>query len=205
MTQGDRIKNLRIKNNMAQTELARLTKSSKQTIYKYESGIVTNIPYDKIVLIARALHATPGYILGWEDGDANMPQNVFPVSKKSFPMLGKVACGEPIFADEERGVSIDASADINADFCLRCAGESMVGDGINDGDIVFIKNQPIVNNGEIACVIIDDEATLKHFYQTDGQVTLIGSNPKFMPLVFSESDCKNIKILGKAVALTRML
>lgn len=203
MTQGKRIKKLRIENKMSQVELAKLSESSKQTIYKYENEIVTNIPYDKLILIARALKTTPGYILGWEE--EQMPSNIFPIKKKTFPMLGNVACGEPIYADEERGVSVDADADIHADFCLRCAGESMTGDGINDGDIVFIRKQPMVDNGEIACVIIDDEATLKHFYGDGSQVTLAASNSAFAPMVFRESDCKNIKILGKAVAFTRIL
>lgn len=204
MTIGARIKELRLKNNMMQVDLAKAVNSSKQTIYKYENDIVTNIPYDKIILLAKALNTTTAYLMGWEDEIPSYP-GIMPVEKKRFPFLGEIACGEPIYADEEHNVWLESDSSIKADFCLRCKGDSMTGDNINDGDVVFIRKQDTVNNGEIACVIIDDEATLKHIYLSDNTVSLVSSNLSYPPLVFKEDDCKTIKILGKAVALSRIL
>lgn len=204
MTIGARIKELRQKNNMMQVDLAKAVNSSKQTIYKYENDIVTNIPYDKIILLAKALNTTTAYLMGWEDEIPAYP-GIMPVEKKRFPFLGEIACGEPIYADEEHNVWLESDSSIKADFCLRCKGDSMTGDNINDGDVVFIRKQDTVNNGEIACVIIDDEATLKHIYLSDNTVSLVSSNLSYPPLVYKEDDCKTIKILGKAVALSRIL
>lgn len=203
-TMGQRIAKKRKELNLTQEELAhKVGYKSKTTINKIEKG-KNDIPSKKLKFFAKALSTTEEYIGGW-DSNEFCDSNIFPIKKKTFPMLGNITCGEPIYADEERGISVDANVDINASFCLRCAGESMTGDGIDDGDIVFIRKQPMVENGEIACVIIDDEATLKHFYKGDNQVTLVASNPGYAPMVFRESDCKNVKILGKAVALTRIL
>lgn len=204
MTIGARIKELRLKNNMMQVDLAKAVNSSKQTIYKYENDIVTNIPYDKIILLAKALNTTTAYLMGWEDDLPSYP-GIMPVEKKRFPFLGEIACGEPIYADEEHNVYLESDSSIKADFCLRCKGDSMTGDNINDGDVVFIRKQDAVNNGDIACVIIDDEATLKHIYLADNTVSLVSSNLSYPPIVYKEDDCKTIKILGKAVALSRIL
>lgn len=87
--------------------------------------------------------------------------NIIPISTKRFPLLGDIACGKPIMANEEKELYVEAGTNIHADFCLKAKGDSMIGARIYDGDIVFIRKQEMVNNGEIAAVIIDDEATLK--------------------------------------------
>ena len=117
-------------------------------------------------------------------------------------MLGDIACGEPIYASEDRESYIMAGTDINADFCLRAKGDSMIGARILDGDIVFIKKAPTVNNGEIAAVIIGDEATLKriYYYPQKGKLILQAENPKYEPLVYIGEELNEIRILGKAVA-----
>lgn len=203
-TTGQRIKELRLQKDMKQIELAKAVKCSKQTIYKYENDIVTNIPYDKIIDIARVLETSEAYLMGWVDS-SKIYKNIIPIKKKSVPMLGEIACGEPTFADHQYNTYVEADDNINADFCLRCKGDSMIGDGINNGDIVFIRKQDTVENGEIACVIIDDEATLKHVYISDNNITLIASNTNYPPMVYGEHDAGTIKILGKAVALSRVL
>ena len=203
-TTGQRIKELRLQKDMKQIELAMAVKCSKQTIYKYENDIVTNIPYDKIIDIARALETTEAYLMGWAE-DSLSYKNIIPIKKKSVPMLGEIACGEPTFADHQYNTYVETDDNINADFCLRCKGDSMIGDGINDGDIIFIRKQDTVENGEIACVVIDDEATLKHVYMSDSNITLIASNTNYAPMVYGEHDAGTIKILGKAVALSRIL
>ena len=117
-------------------------------------------------------------------------------------MLGDIACGEPIYANEDRESYVLAGTDIDADFCLKAKGDSMIGARIYDGDIVFIKKQNIVDNGEIAAVVIDDEATLKRvYYERDkNRLTLQAENPKYRPLTYEGEELDHIHILGKAIA-----
>lgn len=128
--------------------------------------------------------------------------NIFKIEKKKFPLLGSVACGEPIFADEDRESYIIAGTDIQADFCLICKGDSMINARIYDGDIVFVKHQPMVNNGEIAVVLIDNEATLKRFYyyKEKNMVILKYENPKYEDKVLIGEELEQVRVLGKAVA-----
>lgn len=128
--------------------------------------------------------------------------NIFPITTHKLPMLGEIACGKPIFMDENRDNYTMIGSNVEADFCLKAKGDSMVNARIMDGDIVFIRSQPEVENGEIAAVAIDDEATLKRFYRDEitQTVTLISENPIYAPMVFTKECQKNVYILGKAVA-----
>lgn len=119
-----------------------------------------------------------------------------------IPVLGNIACGEPIFAENLVEFYVDALDGIKADFAVIAKGDSMIDSRIYDGDLVFIKKQDIVENGEIAAVLIGDEATLKRFYfdKNTSTVTLMPANPKYQPYVFLDDELDNVKILGKAVA-----
>ena len=132
---------------------------------------------------------------------------LYPVKKKRFPVLGKVACGEPIFAEEDRETSIMASADINADFCLIAQGDSMTGAHIEDGDVVFIRQMEVVPNGKIAVVLIEDEATLKYIDWRPESYTLILSpaNPAYRIQVYQGEELDHIRVLGMAVVLQKNL
>ena len=136
-----------------------------------------------------------------------LPSNVRPIHVKRFPMLGEISCGTPIFADEDHETYIDASADIHADFCLTAKGESMIGARIHDGDVVFIKSMPMVENGQIAAVIIDDEATLKrwYYYPEKQKLILTPENPAFEPLVFVGDELDSVHCLGLAVSFMSKL
>lgn len=197
MTKGERIKRLREQRGINQTALADRIDTSKQTLYKYENDIITNIPSDKIEALAEALGTTPAYIMGWDDIAFS---NIHPVKTRSFPVLGAVACGETIYMSEEKGLYVDASNDIRADFVLIAHGDSMINARIHDGDVVFVRKQEEVENGEIAVVAIDDEATLKRFYKYADMIVLRAENPTFKDMVFTSDDHKEIRILGKAVA-----
>ena len=137
-----------------------------------------------------------------ESEDVYIYDNISPIRLKKFPMLGNIACGEPIWADEDKESYVMADMDISTDFCLTAKGDSMIDAHIYDGDIVYIRKQPIVDNGEIAAVIIDDEATLKRFYREGNKVTLMPCNPRFSPLVYTNEELNNIIIVGKAVGYT---
>ena len=128
--------------------------------------------------------------------------NLSPIQTQRIPMLGEIACGEPIWCDEDRESYIEAGTNIRADFCLKAKGDSMINARICDGDIVFIKQQPMVENGDIAAVIIDNEATLKRVYfdKENGKLVLQAENPKYSPLVYIGDELNSIRILGKAIA-----
>lgn len=138
-----------------------------------------------------------------------MPQppslsNVFPIELKRFPMLGEIACGEPKYTNEDRESYVMAGTNIQADFCLRASGDSMINARILDGDIVFIRKQDMVENGEIAAVVVnnDSEATLKRlfYYQEKALLILKAENPAYEDLIFTKEELNQVHILGKAVA-----
>ena len=125
---------------------------------------------------------------------------LMPVSKRHIPLLGSIAAGRPIFCEE--GVEVvDAANGISCDFALRVRGDSMVGARIHDGDIVFIRRQDDVDDGQIAAVLIDDEATLKRVYHIPNGLQLLSENPKYPPMLFTFADHTTIRILGLAVSL----
>lgn len=202
---GERIKALRKKRGLTLEELAEAIGTSKQNVHRYERGIVTNIPAERILALANALETTPSELMGWASeatvGISDIDGAV-PITVKRLPILGDIACGKPIYADEDHESFAAADSSLDADFCLRAHGDSMTGARIFDGDIVFIRSQSSVDNGEIAAVIINDEATLKrvYFYPEEGKLILSPENPKYAPLVYIKDELNNIKILGKAVA-----
>ena len=197
----NKLKELRRARGLTLEELAERIGTSRQTIHRYENGIITNIPPDKVVSLAEALGTTPSSLMGWESDDIfGRYDNIMPISTKGLPILGSISCGKPIYAEEEHESFAATGTNLDADFCLRAVGDSMIGARIFDGDIVFIRRQPSVDDGEIAAVLIEDEATLKRVYITDESVTLISENPKYKPMVYTKKQCKNIRILGKAVA-----
>ncbi len=205
MTKGERIHLQREKLGLTQSELASKIDVSKQNMYKYENDIITNIPSDKIELIAKVLRVSPAYIMGWEESPSNdlsslEQYGIKPIKTKKFRMLGEIACGQPIYCDENYETYIEASEDINADFCLTAKGDSMINARIFDGDVVFVKEQPVVDNGEIAAVIIEDEATLKRVYLKPDKIILRPENPIYDDIIYEKEEMNRVRILGKAVA-----
>ncbi|MFP5520811.1 LexA family protein [Peptococcus simiae] len=210
MSIGDRIRKQRLKKDLSQEDLAKMIGTTRQNIYKYETGIVSNIPSDKIEAIAQSLQVSPAYLMGWqenknivsEDIDLSSYDNILPIKTKKIPLLGEIACGVPIYADEDRECYVEVGTDIRADFALKAKGDSMIGAFIRDGDIVFIRRQPTVEEGEIAAVIIDDEATLKrvYFHKEIGAVELRADNIAYKSLIYSGPELEQLHILGKAIA-----
>ena len=212
MTLGEKIYRLRTELGMTQDELAKKTGyKSRSSIAKIENG-ERDVPRKLIAELARALGTDPSYLMEWgesaEDGeDIAARYGLMPVRKKRFPMLGEIACGEPIFADENRESCVIADTDLDADFCLRAKGDSMINARIHDGDIVFVKSMPIVENGDIAAVVIENEATLKrvYYYPDKGKLILTPENPRYEPFVFTGEELNSIRILGKAVGFMSRL
>lgn len=205
-TKGERIRDAREAKKMSQEELGRACRTTKQTIYKYESGIITNIPLDKLEIIADALGVSSAYLAGWDESPAHTPENVMPVPQmRSVPLIGSIACGKPILADENREGAVDVPSHVRADFALRCKGDSMINARIYDGDIVYIRQQEEVEHGEIAAVLIDDAATLKRVYLYDDHISLEAENPQYRPMVYWGDEMNNVRILGKAIAFTSVV
>ena len=138
----------------------------------------------------------------WPESDIPQLPNIFPIAKKRIPFLGQIACGEPIFCNEDRESYIAAGADVRADFCLKARGDSMTGARIMDGDIVFIRKDAEIVNGGIYAVEIDDEATLKRVYYDEAaqELRLLAENPKYPTMVYSGERLAHVHVLGKAIA-----
>lgn len=214
---GNRIKQAREDKGFTQEELGRALGLNKSTVQRYETAKIEKIKLPVIEAMAQILNVNPEWLSDKttvrteyntikesnRDIDILMSRfnNIKPIQLKRFPLLGDIACGEPIFADEDKESFIMADMDIQADFCLTAKGDSMINARINNGDIVFIKKMSMVENGDIAAVIIDNEATLKrvYYYPEKNKLMLVAENPAFEPLVYINEELDTIHILGKAV------
>ena len=191
------------------SELSEMTGISQATISQYRSGY-SKPKQPRLMDIAKALGMNPVWLMGLDvpmrapDDEQSLPQfsNVFPISKKRIPLLGEIACGEPIFCNEDRESYIAAGTDVRADFCLKARGDSMTGARIMDGDVVFIQKDAELVNGRIYAVEIDDEATLKRVYydETAQELRLLAENPKYPTMVYSGERLAHVHVLGKAIA-----
>lgn len=204
-----RIKDLRTSQGMTLEQVAEKVGVGKSTVRKWETGLIANMRRDKIAALADALNTSPMYLMGWSDEINPLPKldiskfdNIYPVNLKKIPLLGEIACGKPIFANEDRESYILAGSDIHADFCLRAKGDSMVNARILDGDIVFIRKQDMVDNGEIAAVAIGDDVTLKRvvYYPEQNLLILKAENSKYQDMIYAQDQLDQVYILGKAIA-----
>lgn len=210
-TLGEKIRKRRQELNLSPDELALKIGKNRSTIYRYENGDISKLPSAIINPLSVALKVSPSFLLDTEENDSQdkilEKIMVVPIKKIKIPILGNIACGKPTFAYEELECYTDNILNIKADFALWAKGDSMIDARINDGDLVFIKKQDIVENGEIAAVLIEDEATLKKvFYdQTKQRIMLVAANEKYQPFIYEGEELDKIRILGKAVAFQSCL
>lgn len=178
-------------------------KTDRVMISKWETGFQK--PHaDTVAVIAQILGVSTDYLLyGYEtlpfDSSPGSAQQI-----KKIRMLGSIACGTPIFCNEEYEYVVATGENANADFCLTAKGDSMINARIADGDIVFIKQQSTVDDGEIAAVVIGDEATLKRVYKTPEGLMLVAENPAYQPMYVSGDELNQTWILGKAIGFQSM-
>lgn len=203
---GEKIKRLRLNQGMTLEEVGQQVGVGKSTVRKWESGEIANMRRDKIAVLANALHVSPAYLMGWEDSPEKespaLPAGLLPIQRRKIPLLGSVAAGEPILADREYDAYISVDGDHRADAALRVDGDSMIPRYL-DGDIVLIRLQDDVDDGQIAAVCIDDTVTLKHVYHLPDGVQLISENPKYRPMIFDSGNSNTIRILGLAIGFIR--
>lgn len=206
MTMGDRIHQLRKERGLTLDYIGKHVGVAKSTVRKWENGDIESIRSDNIQRLADILGTTFEYLMdGITDNITYINIEPLPTSKL-VPIIGDIACGQPITAEENIKGYAEVDQRIHADFALRCVGDSMINARIFDGDLVFIRQQPDVNNGEIAAVAIDGEATLKRVYKYPNRIELRPENPLFPVLQFEGPELENIRILGKAVSfLSRVL
>lgn len=187
--------------NISAAQLSRQSGISKPRISQYVHGVYKPSA-DALVKLAFCLNCSEEYLVG----HTNDP-DILPRGAKSIKILGEVRCGAPTLAEEIYEGEIIPPSGIDADFCLRAKGDSMIDARICDGDIVFIKKTDLIDNGDIAVVIADGEATLKrvYFYPDSKRLILIPENKSYKPLTFVGEELASITILGKAVAFTSYL
>ena len=195
-----RLRQIMNERNLSQAELSKITKITASSISdwlnnKYEAK------QDKVDIIATALNISQSWLMGY-DVPMVKPKNVIDISDtiaKKIPILGTIACGEPIWAYENFDGYFVADTSIKADFIVKAKGDSMIEAGINDGDLVFLKKTPTVDNGRIGAVLIDNEATLKKVIKTDNAVILQPCNSDYQPIVLTSYD--EAMILGEMVGV----
>ncbi len=199
---GRILKQLRKERGLSQDELAAKLGTTKQVISRYENG--QRMPRLSVVSeYARKL----GVPLSALSGEEDAPQEAVS-GGRCVPVLGSAACGEPIYKPGDGTEYVVVDEGISCDFALIAQGDSMTGDRIHSGDVVFIRRQDTVRDGEIAAVALDNELTLKHVRRlrgADGSVVftqLLPSNPAYLPIdIGGEGETRMVRILGKAVAV----
>ena len=203
---GKRIEDRRTELGLTLQDIASEVGVAISTIQRYEQGKIGKVKLPVMEAIAAALNVSTDWLLGIPDAEKERPStsladNILPLpNMRKVPLLGTIACGTPILAAENLDGYVKMPENVHADFCLRCKGDSMIGARIMDGDLVFIHQQPDVDNGAIAAVIVEDEATLKRIYKSTGKIILQPENPRYEPFVFVGEELSQIRIIGKAVA-----
>lgn len=217
MTLGEIIKKYRDDNVMSMDSFARLSGLSKSYISVLERNITPhgNQPspgIDTYRAVAKALGIDVNELIRAVDDEIELPHpapsNIIPISFNQRPLVGEIACGTPILAEENITDFVDVPEHIHCDFALKCRGRSMINLGIKDGDVVYIRSQPEVQNGQIAAVVVEGmeaEATLKKFYHYNDQIVLVPANDDDDPFVYTGQEMSRVRVLGLAVGFTHML
>ena len=213
MTTGERMKQRRKEIGFSAEKVAERLGVSPATIYRYEKGDIEKVPVDSLAELAKILQTTPAYLMGWEEQPTPKPTSPAPIPPGFMPMpemvqvplIGSIACGTPITAEQNIKSYIGVPAAWRADFALECHGDSMA-PTICDGHVGCIRKQPEVEQGQIAAVRIGEEATLKHFYYQNDVMTLLADNSSVCPpMVYTGPQLEEVEVEGLAVGFCRGL
>lgn len=207
----EQLRKARLRIGKTQQQIADELGVTKSTYCGYETG-KRQPDVQKIKHLAKILNTSPDVLLETAFTSNETKKDPFedlwdkvgisPISKKQLPILGNAACGEPTFAEQNFQGYVSVDADIPADFCLYAKGDSMVNARIHNGDIVFVRKQDIVDDGEIAVVLVEDDTTIKRVYydRDNGTLTLVPENPAFKVMRYHGEQLNQIRILGKVIA-----
>ena len=206
MSVGNRIRQRRLELGLSGEEVGKMLGVNKTTVYRYEKGEIDKMPIEVVEKLSVALRTTPDVIMGWNT-DASTPTNLVPINRASIvsiPILGTIKCGQPILAEDNiTGYREELSDRLPSGnlFYLRSQGDSML-PTIPEGSLVLIREQPTVEYGEVAAVLVngDTEATLKRVKKQGDIVMLIADNPDYPPYVITDDN--PARIIGKAVQVS---
>lgn len=206
MSIAENIKRIRLEHGLSQAELGKIAGVSDKAVSTWELGLKTP-RMGAVEKMASYFSIAKSAIVDDVPATANesrpIPPGFEPMPKmKKVPLVGSIACGTPILAEQNIQGHVDVPEDIRCDFSLTCHGDSMVDAGIHDRDVVYIRIQPEVENGQIAAVRIGEEATLKRVYYSGSTLTLMPANPAYAPMVYSGPQLDDVQIEGRAVGWT---
>jgi len=210
MKLGDLLRSYRNSHDLSQRQFALRCDLSNGYISILEKGINPNTQRPVTPTIPQLKKLADGMDMSLselfervDDMPIDFGSNIIPLPEmRKIPLLGKIACGAPILAEDHIEEYINIPKHIHADFALTCQGDSMINARIFDGDIVYIRQQDTVDSGEIAAVLIDNDATLKRIRIFDDHISLEPENPQYRPIVLWGEDMNTVRILGKAIAFT---
>lgn len=201
------MRNRRKELGLTMKDVAKAVGVSEATVSRWESGNIANMGRDKINALSKVLNLSPISIMGISDDIDDfleLPSNIIPITKvRRIPVIGKIACGTPILAVENVTDNILLPDYVQADFALICQGDSMINAKIDNGDTVYIRKQNVVENGEIAAVLIGEDVTLKKVFLSKNLLKLVPANDDYEPFIYSAEEAENIRIIGKAVAILK--
>lgn len=213
-----RLKSIMQERNLKQVDILRMSEPycrkynvrlNKNDLSQYVSGKVEP-GQSKLFILGKTLNVSEAWLMGFDVPRTNISfdgiTNIIPLPEtKVIPLVGQIACGAPILAEQNITEYLAVDKKIPADFALTCKGDSMINARIYDGDVVYIRIQPDVENGEIAAVRIGEEATLKKVRKFPNKLVLSPCNPIYDDLVYTDSELLDVAIIGKAVAFTSKL
>lgn len=189
-------------------ELSKITDIPESAISNYRNGNY-EAKQERVYILSNALNVSPAWLMGYDvpmEPQQSIPDGFEPLPAMARkPIVGDIACGTPILAEENVQGFADVPESMHCDFILRCRGDSMVDAGIQDGDMVYIRIQPMVENGEIAAVRIGNEATLKKFYLHEDFVELRPANTDYESIIRRKDDMNDVHVEGKAVGWTHWI
>ncbi len=206
MTTGERLRVLRKQLGISADDVAKALNVSRATIFRYEKGDIEKVPGSKLEPLAKILHTTPAYLMGWEEDQSaqpSLPPDAIPYAPtQRIPILGRISAGLPLYAEEQ--IEGYTYTDLNHGgeyFALRVHGDSMNAIRIYDGDLLIIRKQDVVEDGEIAVVMVnDDEATVKCWHRRENIVMLEpkSTNPTHQMQIYDAKETP-IRVIGKVV------
>lgn len=208
MSIAENIKRIRAEHGLSQAELGKIAGVSDKAVSTWELGLKTPrmgavekmADYFGITKSAIVDDVQPAPAASKEP---TIPPGFEPMPEMDMvPLVGRIACGTPITAEQNVERIVCVPSKWRSTFTLTCKGDSME-PRIHDGDLVAIRKQPEVENGEIAAVRIGEEATLKHVYLHENFIELRPENPAFSSIILSREDMNTVVIEGKAVGLCR--